>query len=429
MLPLLACAASDGPAGAPFDDAAVEVVVSEDVVTVATVTWGDDEADAVRVEYGPTVEYGKVATGEGGRARLFGMPESSTWHFRVVAERDGATFTGEDHTVTTGVLPAGVPEVAVVTPGDPGGYVLTSWLQEPSEGTASIVIDAEGNVVWYQVPTWGVAMASKVSADGKAIVSLISSHDELDLARIVRVSPEGVVEEELAVPLAHHDFLEVPHAKYAVIAGEIREVDGEPVVGDRIVEIAEDGTERVVWNAFDHFPVEENDGFGWMAYPLGADWTHANSLVYDADTDTYTVSLYMQRCIVRVARETGESLWTMCGEGGGSVVPDVAFGPQHSLELTAEGLQFFDNAYEGGGSRLVAYAIDGQTATRSWEWAHPEGVTAMVLGDVHTLPDGRVLSSWGEWRDILVTRDDQIEWQVEVVDWASVAQVERFDGF
>lgn len=424
MLPALVLACAD-PGPAPFDDASVTAVVSDEVVTVATVTWGETDADGLRVEFGPTTGYGRVATPRDGAATLF-LREQETWHFRLVAEQGGLTYYGADHEVRAGELPNAVPELTLVEDGEPPApYVLTSWMDSPSAGTAVTVLDGEGHVSWYHLPTWGIVASAKVAADGGGVVYNVSSHAEMERAELVRVAWDGTVEERVAVPYAHHDLLEVPHGRWATLQAELRDIDGEPIVGDRILEIDADGVETVVWSAFDSFEVEENLGFTVLRYPFGADWTHANSIFYDEASDSYTVSLFMVRCVVNVARTTGEVRWRVCQDDG-SV--DDPFGPQHAAEPIDGGLQLFDNGYDTDRSRLVRYALADGVATRTWEWAHPEGHNVAVLGDIDSLPDGRTLSSWGEWREIVVTDDDEIAWRVTTDDRALVTQVEAFDG-
>ncbi len=252
---------------------------------------------------------------------------------------------------------------------------------------------------------------------------------------MVLVSVDGLTRQEIPLPFAHHDLLPVPHARFAVLVGEQRIVNGEPVMGETLVEVLEDGSQRVVWNAFDWLTVEENDGWGATAYPEGADWLHANGLFYDEVEDVYYVSSYRLRCVWKIARSTGQLLWTFdgtAGEGDFTLVDDAGFGVQHAPEWSDGELLFFDNGYSAGASRLVRYALDetGAVASRTWEWPHPDGLYAVVLGDVDALPDGRHLSSWSTHGEILVTRSDgTIDWRVDVEPTYVVAQVEAFGAF
>jgi hypothetical protein len=285
------------------------------------------------------------------------------------------------------------------------------------------VLDAAGRMVWWNLPDWGVIPS--VHLDGGSLLYVQSSHDEMPLARVRRMRFDGTIVEDLPIAWAHHDVLPVPGADFAVIVGEPREIDGETIVGDSIVEVGTDGTQRTVWSAFDTFPVDISALSATTAYPEGTDWTHANGLAYDPAEDAYYLSLFYLRCVVKIDRASGRTLWVLGGDHA-TITPSEDFGPQHAPEWTGDGLEFFDNAYgRAGGSRLVRYAVDGSEANLVWQWSHPESLFVVVLGDVDALPEGRHLSSWGPQRRIVATNaEDAIDWQVELGGEIFLAQVE-----
>lgn len=406
----------------PVDDATVSAELAS-VATVVHVRW-EGKGD---VEFGPTTAYGTTAPGRDGSATLVGNREDTEVHFRVVT----GGWAGEDHVLRTGALPT--EGFTLHEAGDLGSaFVLGSWMEGPSSNSGIFILDAEGQPVWAHTVEWGVVPAVHLSDGG--LLYLNSSHEEVQDARVVRVSLDGETERVVPLPYAHHDVVEVPGIDFASIVGEVREIDGEPVVGDRIVEVLEDGTQREVWNAFDHFEVAIESVSAFTAYPMGADWTHANGLYWDPEDDAYYLSLYYLRCVVKVDRATGEQRWVFASPAGstpGDFAVTDPFGPQHAPEWVDGELMFFDNAYgRDEGSRLVRYALDGATATRTWEWSHPDEVFVVVLGDVDARPDGGVLASWSGTGEIFaIDADDAIRWRVSSDrEEAFLAQVEALEG-
>lgn len=397
----------------------ISAAPSEAINTLVEVTWEPASTEAW-VEWN-----GERFDGADGRAVVYGAGAEATLELTVHA----GDWVSEPIEANTGSLPAEIPPVDVIEDGplEPG-FVAGSWLESPDEGSGAIVLDQAGRVVWYDLRD-DVGTISVIHKVEGGFLYLVTSHSYLPDAHAVYVSSDGRDRELFPLPLAHHDILPLPSGGFAAVVGEVREVDGENVLGDTIVEVDEDGTQRTIWNAFDHFEVVPNDGWGALAYPEGADWTHANGLAYDENSDTYLISMFRCECIVAVDRESGGNDWILGGEDSSFAVDDP-FGPQHSPDWTAEGVAMFDNGYDMSVSRLAEYAIEGGEATLTWSWEHPDGYVTAVLGDFDRQADGGHLSSWGTLGEIIYARaDDTVSWRVDVEPGHVLGQVDGFAAF
>lgn len=398
------------------------------MATLVDVTWIPADVPGVQVEYGD----GMVVEGEAGHATLFGLHANTAVSFRLVVD----DWQSDWFSVTTGKLPADVPRFTVVDEGDPGvNFVAGSHLITPDEGSAVWVVDREGEVVWYDV-LQGIGTVPVIHKVDGGFLYLVTSHSYLGEAHARWVSADNRKQDVFPLPMAHHDLLELPDGTLAAVVGEARLVDGDNVVGDGIVELSSDGSTRTVWSAFDHFEVEENDGWGALAYPEGADWTHANGLDYDPTTDNYLFSMYRCECIASINRTTGATNWilgggdALLGTGLPTLEHDEPFGPQHAPRWVNGGVLMFDNGYDIGVSRLLQFEVDGAFARKAWTWEQPGGYATAVLGDVDEQADGGHLSSWGTLGEIVSTGpDDQIRWRIDVDPGHVLGQVSGFDAF
>lgn len=422
-LALLLLAACEAPAPAQEWTGSAEVDPS--IATLVHVTWSPPDAD-VTVEFEAGDAPARAATGDG-RATLYGIPADTDVRWRL-AHGD---WHGEWATTRTGPLPDDIPSFTVEGTLDVP-YVLVAWEEFPWASTGVYVIDGAGNVVWYWLPTWGMVPVARKTAAGDALLVMHTKEDYIEDATVELLPLDGSAPTVEPLPYAHHDVLEVPDARYAAIVGEVREDEGEAVVGDTIVEVGEDGGQRVVWSAFDALPVVRHESWGVGTYPAGADWTHANGLDYDPDEGAYYLSLFYQRCVVKIDRATGETLWILGGDHGTLALPDDT-GPrrQHAPEATSDGVAMFDNAYgDDAGSRLVRYTVDegAETASLAWEWHHPDALFTLVLGDVDLLDDGGALSSWGTFGEIVrADAAGDVTWRARITPGYLVAQVEAFE--
>jgi len=277
-----------------------------------------------------------------------------------------------------------------------------------------VLLSPEGEVTWYWPDESGLDVYRVLpSVDGESVLynAASVSGDPSDASQIVRVALDGSSSTTIDIPLLAHDFVEHPDGTLAAIVVEYREVEGESIRGDQIVEIDGDGNTQIIWSAWDCLDPAENPG-------ESTGWTFANALDFDPEAQEYTLGMRNQSSIVRIDRNTGACLWALGGTGGTlSMAPgSIAFLHQHQFVAEADRLLVFDNAgLAGTESRVVEYAIDTVASTAQEEWSHsPDpAIFSFVLGDVDRLPGGDVLATWSVAGQIdRVTTDGENPWRL-----------------
>ncbi|MSP57163.1 MAG: hypothetical protein EXR69_16435 [Myxococcales bacterium] len=285
--------------------------------------------------------------------------------------------------------------------------------------------DRRGGVLTATEAT-GFVWTSRFSADHQSILSL-------EAGCIVRTALTGEVISRLSTPAGHHDFVELPSGELAYLSSTVREWNGWEVVGDQIVVLAADGAQRVAWDAFDDLTPVVLEHWSSTFNPVGAEWTHANGLDYDADTDTFLVSSFYLQSIYSIDASNGDILWQLGGDGGDfSFLDDRGFGPQHAPQRTADGVQLFDNGSPTYGSRVVQYALDttSHEATVVAEYPHPTGAWSGTFTDATSLGTGGVASTWAERGEAIVFNEaGQVAWHAQAGTGSMIFGAEVFDTF
>ncbi|MFZ5480997.1 MAG: aryl-sulfate sulfotransferase [Myxococcota bacterium] len=438
---LAACHGAEEPGdcgGAALVDA-LSVTVSESLPTVATLDLAvDGPADVtvtLEADGAPTVETTTWTDLDGDASLpLYGMRPDTTYTARVEAVAPGACQT-EEIAVTTGSLPASLAEPVVVVPGEAwGNWTLVSWIDNEDPGnTGALILDREGVVVWYWDMRAG-AVSPNVTwdADSNELLARGDDFSSPETTTIYRIAMTGETVSETVVPYAHHELGQAPDIDFAVLQAVSQEADGELVAGDQIVEVAADGTQRVVWNAFDCMGTPEHHG-AWDAdtAPVeGRDWTHANGLTWCEEDDSWLVSFYWLNEVRRLRRGGCEEVWELDGDDGGDFTlgEDAVFGPQHGPACTPDGVVLLDN-HRFGGDETRALALDldtdAMTADVRWSVQHPEQASTPLLGATVPLPDGSTVVGWGGIGDVgVVSADGELVWQVTLGN-AIVGGVDR----
>lgn len=418
-------------------DTAVSDVTAElaTIVTVVIVRWNTAEASTGFVEFGPDEAYGMstsaTASGTAHEVFLVGTAADTLVHFRVIVDTGGGPKPTSDYTITTGPLPTGTPHPVV------SGAMADEWqfLVLPTQGAvpAVTIVNQLGEVVWYYRPVveGGNLMRALLTNDRKAVLlGLAGIQGKLEDSVLQYISIDGGTVTDLPMPYFDHDLDELPDGTVAMISVEKRtRPNGSPWEADRIVELAPDGTETVIWNAW-----ESLDSTPYVDQ-MASNWTHANGLDYWAEEDAYLISLKEIGSLCKVNRSTGAIEWMIDGElnefdFGDDEVVEV----QHQFEMMPDGnLLLFDNGtVQRGYSRAVELDLDieARTATQVWEYIRTPPLVVFAKGDVQRFGNGNTLVTWSPSGEIqLVTPEGLPTWQLNAELGQGYTFVHPLDSF
>lgn len=441
----LTCVGAESPTVTTVVDLACTAEVSGNL-KVAFGLAGDlsEQAPPVNVEAGGAVTI-----------PLYGMPEASMVNWQATLSGEAGEEVLEGST-STGPLPPELNPITLVTSQDtPPGfrYLLgTVFGDQP----ANFVLNQTGEVVWYRLvdrSLWTIeVMFSHTQSEPTLLSNEFSTDHALDAGQVWRVSREAEALQAYNPVQSHHVFTELgPDAPdgaagtIAYLALDVRPwYDAETdetvdVVGDRIVEIAPDGTTREVFSTWDWIEVTKPSEWDVPFYPQGKDWTHSNSLQYDADTDTYLLSLDHLEALVEIRRVDGVPVRWIGPDFGGA--PDgigiakgsLSFFHQHDAKLRDGGLlTVYATDQAEGHSGGVTYRIDDASGTLIEVGRHgySAGLRSAFLGQMEPLANGNALVNFASGRAVWeVTPAEEVVWSIGVDPGTSFGQVHPFDDF
>jgi hypothetical protein len=383
---LLGCTGDKSDANGVFD---LRAEAAAEVATVLRVEFETEESLRAVVRYafdGQEAEAPRGAPETSHRVLLRGIPADTEVELWVELEDGRAS---DPIQARTGSLPTDMPSMTVEGSGH-DGFLLSPLI---GATTGPVAVDREGRVVWYHVDDSGLDVyRARMRKDGEGVVynAASVSGDPADDSRLVSVSWDGATVTELPVPLLAHDFVELDDGSIVAIVVEYgTDAAGEEVRGDQLVELAPDGTQTVVWSAWDCFDPDVEIGDD---PELG--WSFANALDYDEAEDAFLLSLRNFSSIVQIDRASGSCDWALGGEAGTLDIDGDSFLHQHQFDRTDTGIVVFDNSGAGGNaSRAIEYSLDldAGTATQVWDYQPVPSVYSFVLGDAHRFDDGDTL--------------------------------------
>jgi hypothetical protein len=377
---------------------AVTAEVSPTIVTVVTVRWTTGQPSVGYVEYGPTRDLGlrtpvEAAATVNHAATLLGLTAETPCYYRAVTFDEAMPVTGEIASVTTGSLPLGLPSLTQ-TGGGQDSFILVPIL---GANVSVTIINGKGQIVWYHTDDRQLDFyRARLSVDGKSLLynaAKVSGTPTED-SELVRVALDGSETSSIPIPYLVHDFVEHADGTIAAIALDLRDDNGTELRGNKIVEVAKDGTQRTVWTTWDCF-----DPVTIQGDDIAQGWGFANALDYHADEDAYYVSLRNFSSIVRINRQTRACEWVL-----GLGAPTFTFAPgsarflhEHQFQVRGNHILVMDNDGAGGHtSRVLEYELDVATkvATQVWSYTASPAVYTFVLGEPLRFDDGSTFINW-----------------------------------
>ena len=417
--------------------------INEIMPTVVDVSWTTESAGYSFVEYGiegslsQATPVNNTALVDHDMA-LLGLKAGETYNFRAVTTTEnGEELSSAIETIELDPVPSELPRVTVSnydeSVSQEGGYMLYSLVM--AADTWTVIIDRDGDYVWYvQGEQDTLIPTSKVGLDGQSI--LFTSNDSAqtdDISSITRIAIDGSSGSLTEITTGHHDFAELDNGGFAFLGMDFQfhMVDGTDweIAGDTIIQVAEganrDGESTEIFNAFEAYdqpwaPCAHFEG-GAYGYEDMADWTHANSIVFDNNEDVLYVMAKNLDTIWKIDRQTGDMIWQLGGKHSDFAWPDgmLPWSHAHMSQIWNGGLTIFDNGFhhEEQVSRIVEYQYNEQTMTLEEVFAYsdPDGAFSPLFGDVKKLPEGNYMTSWmASGRLSEITPEGAVVWQADM---------------
>ena len=251
----------------------------------------------------------------------------------------------------------------------------------------------------------------------------------------------------------NHDFLALPNGNYVLFC-----YDNQPYAMDTIVNGGDpnaviegliiqelDSNHNVVfeWKSWDHFHITDNVYLDITSANLP--FIHTNAIDIDFDGNFIFSNRNLDE-ITKIHRTTGEVIWRWGGSQNEFIfVNDYPFTHQHSIRSLGDNKYLlydngnFSDQYIGVNlSRAVEYELDTvlMTATKVWEFVHPDSLYTPSISSVQRLPNGNTLIDFGnlQWLNLgsIVTEVDsnnQIVFQLEYDNGGNLYRAQKFDWF
>jgi hypothetical protein len=379
--------------------------------------------DSTRVAYwtgSDARQFTPYATDSGTtRLVVLGLRPGTTYNFAVEAANGHSQITSSTLTFTTDTLPTFLASSSFSSSAPAsGGFVLTALFD--GANAYAVAFDSAGRVAWYRAFPGAVpATEIKQQTSGDITAVLTTSHGgEPAEGQAVAIAPDGTIVRTYTAPassyLDGHELWELTDIE-GQYAGAVffvytarhldRSAQGGPadtlVTGHQIIRQDVSGTQRVVFDAWDHFAITDNVELN----PGTLDFDHPNALALASDGN-YIVSWRNLDVITKIDAQTGDLMWTLASSFA-TLTSDFAFSgdplegfsAQHSIRSLDNGnVLMFDNGTRHATpvSRAVEYHLDtaAHTATKVWDFTHSPPYYTAFTGSAQRLANGNTLVGW-----------------------------------
>jgi hypothetical protein len=327
--------------------------------------------------------------------------------------------------VTAGSLPEDIPglqvdvfDAASVTPGVTvfGVGAAPGPGSEPLGGPYLIGVDEEGEVVWYlDDDSLGESAYrdARLLDDGNVLVLTRGGF------RVVSPSGENLGDFEGSTRV-HHDAMPLAGGGWMLLSNEERTVNVDVLGGDTLlkggVAVQVDAAGEILWSwsTLDYLDTERFPGdlsMNVQGQSGSVDWTHANSIFHDQQSDLVLMSLRHQSQVVAIDRATDDIAWILGQDGDFELIGAPAgtgwFYSQHQAQLlSGDRVLLYDNGTErptgegGQYSRALLLELDHKAGTAEVMWSYDVDNYTSFLGGVTELSTGNFLICAGGQRSM-----------------------------
>ena len=279
------------------------------------------------------------------------------------------------------------------------------------------IIDHNGDLIYsedFGMKGWGW----KVNENNK-----ITFFDRSSKGWFVMDSLENVVDSvycQNGYIADNHDFLALNSGNYVLFAYDTRPYASDTVTANGSVNqnitgllIQElDSAHNLLfeWSSFDHFYLSNYPSLFNSLDSGTFDFIHCNAIDIDEDGN-FLISNRTISEITKINRTTGDVIWRFGGEQSDfTFINDYPFSKQHCIKsLGNNRYLLYDNGnlsheYTGGikRSRAVEYELNlsNFTATKLWDFVHPDSLFTPSIGSVQRLENGNTLINFGNNQNI-----------------------------
>lgn len=245
----------------------------------------------------------------------------------------------------------------------------------------------------------------------------------------------------------NHDFLALNSGNYILFGYDIRPYASDSIVANGsenqniegliIQELDADQNLIFEWSSFNHFYLSNYPGVFNSLGNNTFDFLHCNAIDLDEDGN-FLISNRTISEITKINRTTGEVMWRFGGEQSDfSFINDYPFSKQHCIKsLGSNRYLLYDNGnlsdlFTGGikRSRAVEYELNFSdfTATKLWDYVHPDSLFTPSIGSVQRLENGNTLINFGNNQNINrgsviteVTPNNEIVFELELENGQNV---------
>ncbi len=397
---------------------------------------------------------------------FWGLRAGRTYSVRLglEGEGEGEVVWSDPVDYTTPELSADLPPLTLLASEpaamEPGVILFSATRynddesQTDDELTLLVVVDAEGEIVWYYLDSAGSVDDARQLANGnflfnRSVLEIVEMSPAGDIVTTWKATGKipavghGLV--RLDVDSFHHEVFAIDDDHFITLATSLVEAPDFPtsetdpdaptetadIIADVIVEFDREGTIRSQIHLADlldtsRIGYDSLTQFWNALYPEAEngtrDWSHANAVVYDSRDDTILVSLRHQDAMLKLRRDSGEILWILGVNEDWGDLADRVLRPvgdtspqfhQHAPEITDAGTIFVhDNGnyrarpYEDqlppseNSSRALELRVDEAAGTYEQVWVFEgdssDSFLAAFVGDVDRMPTtGNVLVTQG----------------------------------